>query len=466
MARRGRVRGRRKRSAVGLKLFFFLFVIVGVIGVGVYAYFSPLFEKEAPKIDIEKQVYTNGSSPIEFRLSDNIRLKDVKVYLSDGKEKKSIYAQTFIRPQKQKELFIQIPKELLQKNKKFELIIEARDKSFWNFFLGNKSVKSVPLIIDNEAPLINIIAMSPSISKGGSALVIYQVKDQELKQSFIDMQDGNRFIPQKYGKNGVYATLIAWQFTHDSINPVIVAIDKANNKSILHINIHQKFKKFRVSKIKATDRFINGKISELALSDAEFANIKDKLQKFKAVNELMRKKNEAYIHKMTKKVTPIDTKWRVNVFKPLHGFKRVGYFGDKRFYYYNDINNIISTSYHVGMDIASIKHDKVYSSNAGVVVSTKPNGIYGNMPIIDHGFGLYTLYGHCSVILVQKGQKIVPHQIIAKTGMSGLALGDHLHFGVLIQGIEVMPSEWMNRDWVKRYINNIFDKALQIIGYN
>ncbi len=465
MARRVRRRSRRKRG-IGFKFFFFLTVLFALVGGGVYAYFSPLFEKESPKIKITSRVFTNGSTPISFEVFDNVKLKDVKVYLSDGVQKKAIYAQTFMMPQKQKKLFVSIPKELLQKNKNYELIIEARDASYWNFFLGNKSIVSVPLIIDNEPPLISVIAMSPSITKGGSALVIYQVKDDELKKTYIDMQDGNKFIPITYGKKGVYATLIAWQFNHDSINPVIVAVDGANNKSILHLSIHQKFHKFRVSKLRATDRFINGKISELILSDPEFANISDKLQKFKAVNELMRKKNEDYIHKMSKNVTPISTNWRVNAFRPLHGFKRVGYFGDKRYYYYNDPNNIISTSYHLGMDIASIKHDNIYSSNPGVVVSTKPNGIYGNMPLINHGFGLYTLYGHCSSILVQKGQKVAAHQIIAKTGTSGLALGDHLHFGVLIQGIEVMPSEWMNRDWVKRYINDIFDRAKQIIGYN
>ena len=65
----------------------------------------------------------------------------------------------------------------------------------------------------------------------------------------------------------------------------------------------------------------------------------------------------------------------------------------------------------------------------------KYNGIYGNNIIISHGLGVYSLYGHCSSMLVDEGEKIKAEQVIAKSGMTGLALGDHLHFGILVQGV-------------------------------
>ncbi len=459
-------RWKRKRGSFIIRLFFSIIFVAVIGGVAFFLFFSPLFEKEPPKIKVASSIYTNGSTPIAFSLTDNNKLKDVKVYLLEQNNKVALFAQNFMNAPKEKKVLFQIPKDLLAKKSRAKLLIEARDGSFWNFFLGNKSSKSVSLFIDTTPPQISLIAMSPSITKGGSALVVYQVKDNAIKKTYINMQDGNKFLPVQYGKKSCFATLIAWQFNHDSINPIIVAVDEAGNKAVLQLNIPQRFRKFRISKLRLSDRFLNGKINELILSDPQFAHIKDKIQKFKAVNELMRKKNEDLIHRLSKKVTPIDLNWRVNVFRPLHGYKRVGHFGDKRYYYYNDPNNIVSTSYHVGMDIASIKHDNIYSSNSGKVLWAKANGIYGNMPLIDHGFGLYTIYGHCSTILVQEGQKVAPNQVIAKTGMSGLALGDHLHFGVLVQGIEVMPKEWMNKDWVKRYINDILDRAKQIIGYN
>jgi len=50
-------------------------------------------------------------------------------------------------------------------------------------------------------------------------------------------------------------------------------------------------------------------------------------------------------------------------------------------------------------------------------------------------------------------------KLLQKTGVSGLALGDHLHFGMLVQGIEVLPSNWMREDWIKRNITDVFKRA-------
>lgn len=105
----------------------------------------------------------------------------------------------------------------------------------------------------------------------------------------------------------------------------------------------------------------------------------------------------------------------------------------------------------------------IVSSNAGTVIYANENGIYGSMPIIDHGLGLYSLYGHCSQILVKEGDKVKLGQVIARTGVSGLALGDHLHFGLLVQGIEVRPIEWFDASWIRKNIDNVFHEADKII---
>ncbi len=156
-------------------------------------------------------------------------------------------------------------------------------------------------------------------------------------------------------------------------------------------------------------------------------------------------------------------KWEIKRFYPLKNGKRVASFGDHRYYYYKDKNHIVSESYHVGYDLASTKMADIVSSNAGKVVFADENGIYGNMPLIDHGLGLYTLYGHCSQLMVKEGDEVEAGQVIAKTGMTGLALGDHLHFGILVQGVEVRPVEWFDRKWIKKFISNVFKEADAII---
>jgi len=463
MARRGR-RGRRKSGFSG---FLTILIILALIGAGVFAYFSPQFEKVPPKINLDKNIYASNKKPIKIKVSDNVAIKSAKVILSDGKNEVPIFAQDFLLPKKEQEIDVNLPKDILKSGSRaLNLIVEVRDSSLWGFFKGNKALAYSKLIIDSTPPKINIVASSATITKGGSALAIVKVDDDSLDKVYIDVGNGITFNPIKYKKDGYYASLFVWPFNQDNFSPKIVAVDKAGNVATYSLRINKRFRKYRVSKIKASDKFINGKITQLASEDSEYAKITDKLEKFRAVNELMRKKNEDLIHNLSKKVTPIDGKWNIKPFHPLKRAKKVADFGDKRYYYYGSPDNIISTSYHLGFDLASVKEDNLYASNDGVVVFDGYNGIYGNMPMIDHGFGLYTLYGHCSSILVKKGDRVHSGEVIAKTGVSGLALGDHTHFGMVVQGVEVLPLDWMDKNWIQKSIYDIFDKADRIIGYN
>jgi len=462
--RRGRVR-RSRRNSRSFGWIIWVLLLLVIAGGVFFAYTSPMFERTPPKIIAPKVISANAKTPIKFKIEDNAGVKSAKVTLSSNGKELPIYNQKFLIKSKSKEVEVPLPKEVIDsKNSNWNIIITTNDSSFWNFGMGNSAKAVAKLIIDNTPPKISLVASSQNIRKGGSGVVIYKVEDEHLKDTYIDIGNGIKFKPIRYKKDGVYATLIAWPFNQDEFNPKIVAIDSANNKSSNSLQIYKIDKVYKTSKIKARDKFIDGKITELAQMDSDYANISDRLERLKAVNEKMRKKNEDLIHKYSKNITPFKDKWDIKPFKPLKGSKRVSDFGVKRYYYYKSPDNIVSTSYHVGYDFASIKHDNIYSSNKGKVVFASLNGIYGNMPMIDHGFGLYTLYGHCSSVLVKKGDEVKDNQVIAKTGVSGLALGDHLHFGVLVQGIEVLPLEWMKRKWIEDHINLTFRKADKNLG--
>jgi murein DD-endopeptidase MepM/ murein hydrolase activator NlpD len=232
----------------------------------------------------------------------------------------------------------------------------------------------------------------------------------------------------------------------------------------VHIPFYHGNPKYKTSYIRATDKFIDGKITDLASSDPEYAEITDKFEKLKAINETMRLKNEALIHKLGSHVSDeILDSWKIKKFYPLKNGKKVASFGDHRYYYYGSKEHVISESYHVGYDLASNSMADIKASNPGKVVFADENGIYGNMPMIDHGLGLYTLYGHCSQLLVKEGDEVATGQVIAKTGKTGLALGDHLHFGILVQGIEVRPVEWFDQKWITKFIDNVFKESDRII---
>jgi murein DD-endopeptidase MepM/ murein hydrolase activator NlpD len=91
----------------------------------------------------------------------------------------------------------------------------------------------------------------------------------------------------------------------------------------------------------------------------------------------------------------------------------------------------------------------VEAANSGVISFVGDLGIYGNTVMIDHGLGLMTLYSHLSSMDVKVGDKVKQEQIIGKTGETGFAGGDHLHFGVYLQGVAILPKEWWDKKWIK-----------------
>jgi len=91
----------------------------------------------------------------------------------------------------------------------------------------------------------------------------------------------------------------------------------------------------------------------------------------------------------------------------------------------------------------------VPAANTGRIVYAAFLGIYGNCVIIDHGLGLQSLYSHLDEISVTMGAQVNRGDIIGKTGTTGLAGGDHLHFGMVIGGLQVSPVEWWDDHWIK-----------------
>jgi murein DD-endopeptidase MepM/ murein hydrolase activator NlpD len=215
--------------------------------------------------------------------------------------------------------------------------------------------------------------------------------------------------------------------------------------------------------MKLSDRFLKGKIATLAAEYPETQGVEDPIEQFKIINEQVRANNEKVIHTVTAKVSnEMISEFSLKPFYPLKNGQKVASFGDHRLYYYD--NQKVSESYHLGLDLASVKMAEIKSQNHGVTVFAEENGIYGNLPIIHHGMGLYTIYGHCSSLKVAPGDVVKPSQQIANTGLSGYAMGDHLHFGILVQGVEVRPEEWMDEEWIRLNITDVMKNAKKLIG--
>ena len=112
----------------------------------------------------------------------------------------------------------------------------------------------------------------------------------------------------------------------------------------------------------------------------------------------------------------------------------------------------IDQQVHLGYDLSVTQHVGVVASNDGQVVYAAPLGIYGNCIVVDHGYGLQSIYGHLSEIAVHEGDMVKHGQIMGKSGQTGMAGGDHIHFSMQLEGVQSDPKEWWDGHWIHDHI--------------
>lgn len=112
-------------------------------------------------------------------------------------------------------------------------------------------------------------------------------------------------------------------------------------------------------------------------------------------------------------------------------------FGTRRSYNGGDVSR-----YHNGADFASAPGTPVYASANGRIVLADKLNIRGNTVVIEHGWGVYTLYAHLSTITVTLGSPVTVGQVIGTAGSTGRVTGPHLHWEVWVNGVPVDPIQW------------------------
>src|SRR4030095_3890127 len=122
-------------------------------------------------------------------------------------------------------------------------------------------------------------------------------------------------------------------------------------------------------------------------------------------------------------------------------------FADTRTYIYK--GKEVDRQVHLGFDLAVTANVPIVASQRGTVVHASDLGIYGNCVVIDHGMGVQSLYGHLSSIGVKVGDTVEKGQQIGRSGMTGLAGGDHLHFTMIVGGQQVTPVDWWSAQWMQ-----------------
>jgi murein DD-endopeptidase MepM/ murein hydrolase activator NlpD len=300
--------------------------------------------------------------------------------------------------------------------------------------------------VDLTPPSLEIFSYPTSL-RGGSVGVL-RVKSNGVE---VYLQwDGKKVSMTPVSPEG-YVAFFPASLDAESIDLRITAKDQAGNSAQKTLRIAIRKANFKKERIELTDDFINSVIYPLLGGQAKGL---DPASAFKMVNEEWRKRDVNKLSEITQKSEPVKL-WK-GAFLQLPNSKVLSTYGIERFYYYK--GELISQSRHMGYDFASVERAPVPASNDGVVVFVGTLGIYGNVVLIDHGLGLFSLYGHLSEISVKEGQYVKKGDVIGRTGRTGLALGDHLHFGILVHGQEVDPIYWLDPKWLKTNIDIAFEK--------
>ncbi|MBT5955005.1 M23 family metallopeptidase [bacterium] len=103
-----------------------------------------------------------------------------------------------------------------------------------------------------------------------------------------------------------------------------------------------------------------------------------------------------------------------------------------------------SSSKHSGLDIANVEGTEIVASHDGIVIMSESLKSHGLSIMIDHGFGIKTIYNHMSKLKVKHGDIVTQGQLIGKMGTTGISTGSHLHWGLGVQNVRVNPLYWVN----------------------
>jgi len=453
-----------RKSSFGTFIFSVLFIAL-IAGAG-FIYVSPTFEQNKPKILIDTNQFWNLKDKLTIKINDQSGLKYYKITFIDDKNN-IILAEQSMTDNTNKEQIIEVnPPKLnpFYKNTLVKIKVEAIDNSKWNFLNGNSVNKTFDIKIDKIKPVASVINNSRYIKRGGSAVAVVKVSDKNLKEAYITFNDKVKFKLTPFYKENYFVSLIAWPIDiEDFLIVNLVAIDKAGNKTVSKIPLYLQKANLKTDTIKISEKFIND-VSKNVLTKSSH-DIPSELENiFVAQNKDIRKENIDLLRKvgLTKMdYSKIDS-FKIKNFRRLNGSKTVAGFAERRSYIFN--GNKIDEEWHLGMDWAKVKHTKIVSSNPGKIIFNSYLGIYGNVVLIDHSLGLASLYAHLNNSNVTLGQDVYNNSKIGNTGTTGAVLGDHLHFGILVQGIEVDPVEWMDKNWIKTRITNIINQSKKEIS--
>ena len=304
-----------------------------------------------------------------------------------------------------------------------------------------------------EPPRVEVRSTLHYVNHGGAEFVVYRATPADVDsgvrvgdQTYPGFPASGAGIP---GDETMRVAFFALLHDQDLNTPISVyARDPAGNETTTPLVSRAFPKQFARSRIGIDDRFVQRVVPAIAATTPSMAlstDPADLVASFVRINSDLRQQNAETIAGYAQSALP-DMLWR-SAFQALGNASVEAGFADSRTYFYE--SEEIDRQVHLGFDLAVTQRIQILAAQAGIVLHAADLGIYGNCVIVDHGLGVQSLYAHLSSFDVNVGDRVEQGQALGRSGMTGLAGGDHLHFTMLVNGHPVNPVEWWDPKWMQ-----------------
>jgi hypothetical protein len=311
-----------------------------------------------------------------------------------------------------------------------------------NDLRARRDTMTLELDINTKPPSLSVDEGQHYINLGGAEVVTFTTAGYVTDSGVRVGKHIFRSFPLPGGQSPA-RRICFFAFPHDTPEgdvPIVFARNPAGAEATSRFWYKLTRKKFRTRDINLTDGFLKKIFDELDPRGS--GNME---ARFVKINNDMRIANNSVLAELRNQ-TSDQILWN-GPFTQLANSSVEAQFCDYRRYLYHGAQ--IDEQVHLGFDLAVTAKTPVLAANDGKVIHAAPLGIYGNAIVVDHGMAIQSLYAHLSLIEVKPGDSVKKGQPIGRSGATGLAGGDHLHFSIQIEGIPVNPVEWWDAHWLK-----------------
>jgi len=444
-----------------VRAFLFLILLAALVAGGAFLYAGRM---PGPQIQINKpEKFVGTATPLDVVVTaPGATLSKLQIVLDQGGTQTTIYTQgdTSGAPPKIEGDRIQINREVGKqtvptiKPGPARIIVTAARKVLRNLRTVESTVTR-DVEVRLERPRVSVVSSHHYVNLGGTEMVVYRVTPDDGESGVLvgDIEypgypaTGARAPGVSISDPSLRVAFFALLYDQSVNTPMhIFARDAAGNAARADFDFRTFPKPFKKSRIALDDKFLDRVVPAILEGTTEVKPEGDTLAKFLVINGELRRKNAEKIASMARQTSP-EMLWGGVVFHPFTNSAVESAFADQRTYVYQ--GKEVDRQTHLGFDLASFAGTPVVASNRGKVLYAQELGIYGNCVIIDHGMGVQSLYGHLSSIEVKAGDMVEKQQTLGRSGMTGLAGGDHLHFTMLLNGRMVNPVEWWDPHWIE-----------------